>query len=232
MSWSYSCRRVLTRSPTSSRRCMLPLGTARPEQFFVRHRGVSFKVKNSLSEAGVVQLLLSGTEFVESEETSEALISACANGCPGQEIPRDAKDEHRSTHGHAGAYRSMVLELASHVLGLEETALSPPTQRNLHLRHVGVAQLLLEFGVSPCVSASDGTTALMKAGHWRFFGSACVSICPVCACIRHVLPVQRRAWEATERLLPSSSSVAQTPLRLRFAACYMCNLLQFRHGHP
>ena len=41
-----------------------------------------------------------------------------------------------------------------------------------------MAQLLLEFGVSPCVSASDGTTALMKARHeivghgWQMVESA------------------------------------------------------------
>ena len=40
---------------------------------------------SSLSlEAGVVELLLRGTELAESEETSEALISACANGHPGR----------------------------------------------------------------------------------------------------------------------------------------------------
>ena len=51
-----------------------------------------------------------------------------------------------------------------------------------------MAQLLLEFGVSPCVSASDGTTALMKARHeivghgWQMVEAAqqCLAACEAC----------------------------------------------------
>ena len=154
----------------------------------------------SLLQAGVVQLLLQGNEFVESEETSEALISACANGCQGQKRCIAPLKEF-SPWLTVSLYSLTALASKSEAPGSGPVAAGV---RSAPLRvrvgwHNGPHE-----GLQPAVlRVPDGwsseivrTTLGGLVQIPQFFSRLGFAAC-------RLPSLARRAWEATEKLLPS-----------------------------